>query len=358
MKSLYPFTLVVSFFWAVHFPAHAAFTSFRVFGDTLSAATVNSPVGPDFYGDRWSNGRVWVEVLAQQAGLAFSLAGNTNAYFGNTSSNLFAETSAYIPPADASNALVVVWVNNADLYYPAGESPPTLAHFTNVINVALTNQYRAITNLYGKGIRTLLMPNVVDISTIPQFNTDHTYTNLFHQVSTNYNASFSAMLNKARTNYPSLNLVSPDFYSLLGNMLTQPAAYGVTNALQNGLSIDAYSTLSPLSLTNGPGTNYIFWHPFNPTAKVHSIMASIAQQLVSPVQMTNIVAFTGSNRLDVLNMPVGLNGFVDGVTNLALTSWTSQKSFNSTNTTQSVFVTSAGPQWFYRLRFPYAWTWP
>jgi phospholipase/lecithinase/hemolysin len=340
------------------FTAQAAFTSFHVFGDTLSAATTNSPIGPQYYGDRWSNGRVWVEVLAQRQGLTFNLAANTNAYFGNTSSNLFAETTAYTPPADASNALVVVWVNNADLYYPALDSPPTIGRFTNVINVAITNQYRAITNLYAKGIRTLIMPNVVDISTVPQFNTYTAYTNLFHQMSTNYNAAFYAMLGKARTNYPSLNIIIPDFYSLLTNLLAQAANYGVTNALKNGLSIDALTELMTPSLTNGPGTNYIFWHPFNPTAKVHGLMASIAQQLISPVQISQLIPLAGSNRLDMVNIPIGLSGSVIVSTNLAQTNWTGVQNISSTNATQTVFLTNSGPLQFYRLRFPYAWSWP
>ena len=87
-------------------------------------------------------------------------------------------------------------------------------------------------------------------------------------------------------------------------------------------------------------------------------MADVAQQLISPVQVSQITAFAGSNQLEVVNMPIGLNGFVDGVVDMSLTNWASLKSFSSTNTTQTVFVTSASPQWFYRLRFPYAWSWP
>jgi hypothetical protein len=176
VKTVERFILVVLFFWAVVFPVHAAFTSFFIFGDGLSCTATNPQAGSLYYGKRFSNGRVWAEVLAQQQGLAFNPASNTNSFFGNTSSNLFAETSAYTPPTDASNALVVIWVNNADLFYPAADPSPTLAKFTSTINLALTNQYKAITNLYAKGIRNLVMPDVVDISRIPAFNTYTTQT--------------------------------------------------------------------------------------------------------------------------------------------------------------------------------------
>ena len=115
------------------------------------------------------------------------------------------------------------------------------------------------------------MPNVVDISTIPAFNAYTAYTNLFHQVSTNYNAAFNATLNRARTNCPGLTIYVPDFFALLTNLLAHPANYGVTNALKNKLSIDALGALGNPSLTNGPGTNYIFWDPQDPTAMVHTV---------------------------------------------------------------------------------------
>jgi hypothetical protein len=87
-------------------------------------------------------------------------------------------------------------------------------------------------------------------------------------------------------------------------------------------------------------------------------MAGVAKQLISPVQVSKITSLSGTNRLDLINVPVGLNGIVQGSTDLALTNWTSVTNFNSTNATQSVFVPISGPLQFYRLSFPFAWTWP
>ena len=86
-------------FGSAVFPVQAAFTSFYVFGDGLSAASNNLPVGPWYYGDRWSNGRVWVEVLAQRQGLTFYFSNNIS-YFGNTSTNLVSEVNHFSPPAE------------------------------------------------------------------------------------------------------------------------------------------------------------------------------------------------------------------------------------------------------------------
>lgn len=354
--------------WSIN-STSAAFTSFHVFGDSLSCTATNPGAGSLYYGKRYSNGKVWVEVLAKMQGISFdSTNNNPHSYFGNTSSNLLAQTTAYAPPADASNALVVIWVNNADMYYPALDPTPTLGEFNTVINAALTNHFKAITNLYAKGVRTLVMPNVVDIASVPTFNTYSAYTNLFHQACTNYNALFYAMLERAKTNCPGITIVMPDNYGLLANLLKFPSTYGVTNALDANLSIDALNdqALSDKSL-NGPGRNYIFWDYVDPSAKVHYTIAGIANAMLSPPVISNISLANNSNRLDLANLPVATVGATNCVvlfaTNLNQTVWqTNLPGFTSLSTTQSVFVPSAGEQRFYRIKssltFPWPWVWP
>jgi phospholipase/lecithinase/hemolysin len=368
--------------------ASAAFTNIYVFGDSLSAGSVNAPVGPDYYGDRWSNGRTWVEVLAQRQGINFNLAANTNSEFGNTSDGLAGKIAGYKTPANGSNTLVVVWVNNADLYFPATVAKPTWANdFLPVINRAQTNYFKAITNLYAKGIRTLVLPNVVDISTIPAFN-QSPYVSLFHQAVTNYNDKFYETVNRARAACSNnITIYVPDFYTLLNDLLAHPANYGVTNALKNGYSIDALDGLgASASLTNGPGTNYIFWDKQDPTAKVHYIMANVAQECITPTPpalIAQLTVLTGSNRLDMAKLPLGMNGLVEGCTNLLADHWSVAGSFTATNTVQRTYVLSPGvttnqpnvvpreltlPEGripdvtllqFYRLRFPLdCWVWP
>ena len=87
-------------------------------------------------------------------------------------------------------------------------------------------------------------------------------------------------------------------------------------------------------------------------------MAGVAKQLLAPAQISQITSLNGGNQLNLANIPVGLNGIVLGSTNLALANWTMVTNFNSTNTTQSVFVPISGPVQFYRLYFPFTWTWP
>lgn len=363
MKRFIQLTLILIGLGLGRHSAEAAFTSLHVFGDSLSTTTTNPSAGPYYYGKRYSNGRVWVEVLAQRQGLTYNSNLN-NSFYGNYSTNVLKEVKTFTAPADSNTTLVVVWVDNADLFDLANDATTPVSAWTSAINRSQTNHYQIITNLYAKGIRNLLMPPVVDLSTIPRCNhSSGGYTNTIHQQCIAYNISFAKTLNQARTDCPGLTIYSPDFFALLTNLFAHPADYGVTNALANYgnivASVDALTALYPsLSLSNGPGTNFIFWDPFNPTAKVHSIVADFAQQFISPARIGKIASLTDSNRLDLVEVPVGLNGFVDGITNLGATNWASVQTITSTTNVQSVFVPVSGPQQFYRLRFPYAWSWP
>jgi len=367
--------------------AKAAFTSLYIFGDGVSTTTNNPSAGlVPYYGLRRSNGRVWVELLAQELNLTnnywystnssnqvsytnlsasstnWSYSSNNWSFYGDYSPILVTDVSNFTAPANASNALFIVWVNDADFVNDMGTIYPStnILTWTNAINQSLTNHYTAITNLYAKGARTLVMPNAVDITEIPQYDQISSANKSFiRQMVIYFNTAFPVTLSNAMASCPGLKIYEPDFFSLLDNILAHPASYGVTNALDGGQSIDALddNSLTDLSL-NGPGTNYIFWDKNDPTAKVHAIMAGVAKQLISPVQVSKITSLSGTNRLDLINVPVGLNGIVQGSTDLALTNWTSVTNFNSTNATQSVFVPISGPLQFYRLSFPFAWTWP
>lgn len=380
------------------FPARAAFTSLYIFGDGVSTTTTNAVAAyQPYYGLRLSNGRVWVELLAQQLGLTnnfwysnniannlsytnlsasstnWSYSSNNWSYFGNYSSNLMTALNTFSAPANASNALFIVWVNDADfvgdmanIYNANSQSSArtNITAWTNAINQSLTNHWQTITNLYyAKGARTLLMPDAVDITEIPEYNQSPSGDKAFiRQMVIQFNTGFAVTLSNAMVSCPGLKIYEPDFFSLLDNILTNAAAYGLTNALYGGQSIDAIEAwqngLLPNGNLNGPGANYIFWDVNDPTAKAHAVMAGAAKQLIAPVQIGQITSQNGTNRLDLSNVPVGLNGVVLGSTNLALTNWTTVTNFNSTNTTQPVFVPVAGPMQFYRLYFPFTWTWP
>jgi len=391
MKNLVQLTIGILLFGTAVVPAQTTFSNLYIFGDALSAtADSRAPGGSYFYGQRWSNGRVWIEVLAQRQGLTYD-AGKNISYYDHNSGEVVTDVANFKAPPDVANDLFILWVCNADTF-DAAQNHDNSVQWTIANTLSQSNHLLIITSLYAKGVRTLIMPNAVDISEIPAYN-QSTFTNAMHNGCIAYNIAFSNTINQAKLLCPGLQIYTPDYFTLLNNVLTNAAYYGLTNALYNGYSIDAFSDPSIINLTlNGQGTNYIFWDPQDPTAKLHEIMADVAQQMISPVQISRLAVFNGSNRLDMANMPVGLNGFVDGSTNLAAANWTAVTNINSASVTQSVFV-SASPltpsglgslsgsgggsinpnnpgtntvsntnivynAQFYRLQFPYAWSWP
>ena len=78
-------------------------------------------------------------------------------------------------PTDASTALFVVWVCDADFvgfissYGPKTPGDTNTTVWTNAISLSLSNHFQALTNLYLKGARTLIMPNAVDITVVPYY---------------------------------------------------------------------------------------------------------------------------------------------------------------------------------------------
>ena len=403
-------------------PPVQAFTSLHIFGDGISTTTNNASAGQYYYGLRESNGRVWVEVLAQRLGLGANSITNANwsnssnnwSYYGQYSQNLVTNVNSFVPPPDVKTALFVVWVNCADFVSDMGNIYLQGNYTNNVmwntsVTQSLNNQLSIINSLYAKGVRTLIMPNAVDVTEIPQYDNIQLNApanrNYIRQQVINFNTQFAAMLAQAQAALPGLTIYEPNFFGLLDNTLTNASAYGLTNALLNGVSIDAYSDPNIQTLTlNGQGDNYIFWCKTAPTAKLSEIMADEALQMIAPEQIGGIsifgtVGYPTTNQLLVVNMPVGLTGFVDGSTNTG-TSWTTVTNVTGTSPTQSIsfvapplppFVLSGSPYLpfggggtgsqqqqqtsqnsgttattnsvpgvmeSYRVRFPLAWNWP
>jgi len=334
-------------------PALAAFTSLYAFGDGVSTTT-NSPGGSIYYGKRYCNGRVWIEVLAQWQGLTY--VSNRNwSYFGQYSPNLAANVNSFPAPSDASTALFIIWVNNADFVYNVQNYSPYTASklpaWTSAMNQSLSNHTWVVTNLYTKGARTFVLPNAVDISKITPAYPGLTPADksFIRQRTIDYNTAFSLALSNTAAYFSNLTIYVPDTFGFFDKVLAQPAAYGFTNTVSDAID-DGYTSF------NGRSTNYVFWDYLHPTAKCQMMIADLTQQLLSPVRISQITPFPGSNRLDAVNIPIGRNGVVMESTNLA--NWVSDQNFNSTNSTQSIFVPANNMTSFYRLQFPFVWTWP
>lgn len=342
--------------------ANAAFSSLYVFGDGVSTTT-NAPGGAYYYGHRFTNGRVWVEVLAQRQGLPFNPTNNWS-YFGHYSPDLVTDVAHFPTPPDAGTALFVIWVINADFVGHLADSaysPYTtnnLAIWNSAINQSLSNHLQAVKTLYNKGARTFVMPNAVDVTEVPYYVGLPAADRAFlRQRVIDFNARFATLFSQAGATLPGITVYVPDFFSVLDHVLANPGSYGLVNTLENGRSIDALSdtSLTDKSLT-GPGANYIFWDYLDPTARAHEVIADVAQALITPSRIGSITPGAGGNNLELIDLPVGLAGVVEGSPDF--TNWTLDTNIPSSNPIQSITLPETAAARFYRLRFPFAWTWP
>ena len=353
VKPLPWFTKGIWWLCFLAFPAQAAFTSLYVFGDGVCTTTNGPGNSTNYFGKRYTNGRVWIEVLSQRQGLAYN-ASNNWSYFGHYSSNMLANVGRFSPPPDGNSALFVVWVNDADFVWNVDYYGTNLALWSKAMNQSLTNHYKAITNLfYAKGARTLIMPNAVDLSQVPYYSgLPAGETSFIRQRIVDYNASFVLMSNQATAALPGLTIHVPDLFTLLDEVLAQPPVYGLINP-----GVDAlFDTALKDKSLDGPGASYVFWDYLNPSAKTHAVMADLVQQMIAPVLISQLTSLGASNRLDLGNVPIGRNGAVLGSDDLL--NWADVQGIDSTNLTQTAFVPAAGSRQFYRLRFPFAWSWP
>ncbi len=351
--------------------AKAGFSSMYVFGDSISAVTGGGTQYPpppgtsvdNYWNGRFSNGRVWVEYLADLQGMRFS-TNNDYASFGGGSPAIYRMLffGNYYPPPDLATSLCVYWPACSDCFALAilGGTNSWSPYFQEMI----TNITGSIDLLYSQGMRSVMIPNSVDISLVPFFS--YTLDALgigsvapygvpsLPTLRTNvtlYNAVLATAISQMRAKYPDLKIYAPDFYTQLNFGVSHPEVYGLTK-----IGIDA---LEDTALTDksfdGPGANYVFWDYLHPTTKVHAFMAAFAAQALAGPMFQQISLKGGNLRLDLANLPTGRIGTLETKTDLATqTDWTPFTSIVVTNSTQTVVIstTGLGDRCFLRLNFP------
>ncbi len=350
----------------------AAFSALYVFGDGVCTTTDNVSGENYFYGNRYCNGRVWVEVLAQWQGLAYDASKNKS-FFGHFSTALKTNVNNFAAPPNAATSLFIVWCNNADFVKITSDLPPpyTLpgpsAQWTTRINQSIEDHKTAISTLYSKGARTIIMPKAVNITKTPSLSGMASNSKEYVRLRTiEYNAAFEAGMISLAGTKPGLKIHFPDAYGLFEQALATPSAFGLTNTT-------SYAVLTPANralTTASPGASFLFWDDTHPTAKFQMHLADLVQQMISPVAVNGISRSGNTSQITIENVPLSLtgalpsprNGIIEGSSNLQAP-WVQDVVFSRPfsvggATTATVIATSSAPSRFYRVRFPLVWTWP
>lgn len=246
-----------------------AFDALVAFGDSLTD-TGNRPAEPYFHWQgRWSNGPLWVEYLSQQLGFAYNPSNNF-AYSGAQCDDTYRETLDYVPSGDVSNTLFVVWAGGNDFLQEYNTYWFNDAGWDYQTSFSAASISNAVVTLRSKGARYILVPNTVDVTTIPLLNKLPSFLRTYLRSKViQFNKKLSKNLDALQAQYPDITIYRFDSYIGEKTILKNYKKYGFKKA-----NADALSDYKLLDKSfDGPGANYVFWDPIHPTTKTHSIVA-------------------------------------------------------------------------------------
>lgn len=243
-------------------PATAApdrFSGLVVFGDSLSD---NGNVG------RFSDGPVWVEVLASRIGaeLTPSRLGGTNFAVGGARSHgrpadIRGQFHAFMtgphsPPA--ADALFIVYGGANDLLAAGCNGGETAAR-TGAAAIAATAG-----DLAAAGARHILVPNLPDISASPIVRVQGSAcVQQARQLTLAFNAALEQALRRVERR-SDVRVVRLDAFALAEEVMADPDKAGFSNINTPCLQ--------------GPCDGALFWDQLHPTARAHARLATAALQ--------------------------------------------------------------------------------
>lgn len=338
MRKAYLLAASALFGLATLSPAYAG--RLYAFGDSLSDngnlfKLIGQPAAP-YYKGHFSNGDVWVEYLPGLAGLQFSPDQDYavgGAFTGNliidgvdyhdnlvTSESYFLITD--IPGVNDEIAaftasgrhfsgtdVVSLWAgaNNYFQYIGLAQKTPADTQSLTAAGVAatlsqLTGDTKALIDL---GARTLIVPNLPNLGSTPDYNTSAANTALADGFSTPHDAALPGLM-EGLHNSTGANIIVLNVQMLLSNVIADPAYYGFSNVT------DACTeTPSCVNADLAAQNSYLFWDGVHPTTRAQYILAEYAADALNgfaglsvPARLgtANAQAFTTllTNRMEAL----------------------------------------------------------
>jgi outer membrane lipase/esterase len=291
-----------------------------VFGDSISdtgnvflATAGDIPVSPPYFDGRFSNGRVWVERLANafdldvdpvlDRGTNFAVGGarasrdvevvfdpvtltipsilsQVDLFFGLRIDAFFEQfLDFFVDREDAdADALYIVFAGGNDIRDVVLDLDGGLGAMAT-INAAVANISMAIRDLADAGARMFLVPNVPNAGLSPEIMaagleavmqaTDLTQT---------FNTALQTALDTLEAELD-LTIFRLDTFALLEDAVMEPEAFGLTNVTDACLEGDEFVGGTPCE---NPDV-HLFWDGRHATAAGHSILAEAALEVLAPV---------------------------------------------------------------------------
>jgi outer membrane lipase/esterase len=290
------------------------------FGDSLSdsgnllAATsaigAPNPPAPYFQG-RFSNGRVWTELLGGNAALAATAAptarGSMNFAFGGAT----AGGSSQLPPSlgvqvglfrqrgitPGANDLFTVLAGANDLISVLG-APTTPANPAALDGAGAGAAQAVAANvqaLVGFGARNLVVAGLPNLGATPRSlaagGPGGAGATFGLRASNAFNQELRARLQPIAAASADVNLIYLDLQGVLDRVVADYRVLGFTNASQ------PYLPVGGAPAGTGDPNNYVFWDDIHPTARTHAILAAIVTEQLNPEGPLGFAGTLGSAAL-------------------------------------------------------------
>ena len=225
---------------------------------------------------RFSDGKVWVEYLADQLKLPLydwavgGAAGDT--YY--VVPGLLQEVASWqsymrkAPNYRPENTLFTMLIGANDL-----------VNYGRSVETVIEQQKKALQQLVDSGARNIVVLNLPNLTRAPTFQSRKDGDKIAVQVQ-RYNQSLVVIVADLSRKYgPGLNIKLFDAFAMVNDILDNPAKYDFSNITNSCLKIDDDNSINYTvwNYTRADCTNsgkYVFWDRVHPTTHTHKVLAS------------------------------------------------------------------------------------
>ncbi len=294
-RNLQRFCLALAATTAIGSVAQAQLITSRIvsFGDSLSDngnlfAVSGQPPAP--YNKRFTNDLTWVEYLGGPMVTAGAIlagggnpnvAGNLNFAFGGSRTDSLATPGPGIQTQingfQASGGtfgakdIVTLWGGANDIFQgipvAAGNPATAVATMTGIVTAAGNNIGNEVKQLISLGAKTIIVNNLPDFSSLPQF-AGGPAAQLSYYSSSTFNSVLKANLTAVAGQNSGVNIVSIDSAKIFNAVIANPALFGITNTTQACVTVLACVTGSKATQNT-----FLFWDSVHPTQTGQTITA-------------------------------------------------------------------------------------
>ena len=283
-----------------------------VFGDSLSDngnlyeyMKGELPLSPPYYHGRFTNGPVWVELLADlyypkngKAHLldyAFGGAGvfeGEDDYSDDVLFTLNREIDSYLlshnDKADDSS-LYVVWMGSNN-YLAVPED------VDKTVSLVIAGIQRDLERLVQKGAKHIMVVNVPDLGKTPAAK-EFDAVELLTALCAKHNAVLKDIVSDLERKNPSVHWYYFNVNEIIDDFLNDPTQYGITNTIDTCYEemvkepsersvLKMASSITRTNIKKDACSGYLFFDPVHPSEPAHVVMAERTKKMLNDAGVT------------------------------------------------------------------------